>query len=112
LLHGGHQRSRRGMTEFSTTATESLYQYVRHSTPCGESRPAIGGQFLKLSLPISRRIRSAPQILNPPHEVKCEMFHTWRGLFEVGIPISRTFGGVGGENQWRGSIQVRSCGKC
>jgi hypothetical protein len=29
LLHGGHQRSRRGMTEFSTTATESLYLNLR-----------------------------------------------------------------------------------
>jgi hypothetical protein len=27
------QRSRQGMTEFSTTATESLYQYIRDSTP-------------------------------------------------------------------------------
>ena len=33
LLHGGHQRFRRGMTEFSTIATESLYQYVGDSTP-------------------------------------------------------------------------------
>src|SRR5215469_11843424 len=33
LLHGRHRRSRRGMTEFSTTATESLYQYGRDSTP-------------------------------------------------------------------------------
>src|SRR5215471_14608771 len=33
LLHGRHQRPRRSMTEFSTTATESLYQYGRDSTP-------------------------------------------------------------------------------
>ena len=33
LLHGRHQRSRRSMTEFSTAATESLYQYGRDSTP-------------------------------------------------------------------------------
>jgi hypothetical protein len=32
LLHRGHQRYRRGMTEFSTTATESLYQYARDGT--------------------------------------------------------------------------------
>jgi hypothetical protein len=28
-LHGGHQRSHRGMTEFSTTAAESLYLNLR-----------------------------------------------------------------------------------
>jgi hypothetical protein len=33
LLYGRHQRSRRGMAEFSTSATESLYQYARDSTP-------------------------------------------------------------------------------
>ena len=33
LLHGRHQRSRCGMTEFSTTATESLHQYVPDGTP-------------------------------------------------------------------------------
>ena len=33
LLHGRHQRSRCGMTEFSTTAIESLYQYGGDSTP-------------------------------------------------------------------------------
>jgi hypothetical protein len=31
-LHGGHQRSRRGMTELSTTALDSLYQRVHDST--------------------------------------------------------------------------------
>jgi len=33
LLHGGHQRSRRGMTEFSTTAGQSLHQYIPDGTP-------------------------------------------------------------------------------
>jgi hypothetical protein len=37
--------------------------------------------FLKLSSPVSRRIRNAVEILNPPHEAKREMSHTWRGLF-------------------------------
>jgi len=33
LLHGGHQRFRRGMTEFSTTAGQSLHQYIPDGTP-------------------------------------------------------------------------------
>ena len=33
LLHGGYQRSRRGMTEFSTTAEQSLHQYIPDGTP-------------------------------------------------------------------------------
>jgi len=47
LLHGGHQRSRLSMTDFSTTAAENLYQYVRESaTSYGDCRrrlPPISG---------------------------------------------------------------------
>jgi hypothetical protein len=33
LLPGGHQRSRRGLTEFSTAAGRSLHQYISDGTP-------------------------------------------------------------------------------
>jgi hypothetical protein len=46
-MHGGHQRSRRAMIEYSTTAAENLYQYVREITPShGDFRnrfPSISG---------------------------------------------------------------------
>jgi hypothetical protein len=45
LLHGGHQRSRRGMTEFSTTATASLYQSIRDTTPVTRTFAVVSRRF-------------------------------------------------------------------
>src|SRR5215471_2306653 len=53
LLHGGHQRSRRGMTEFSITATESLHQYVPDGTTSYAAIFAVVSRRFQGSLGIS-----------------------------------------------------------
>jgi hypothetical protein len=45
LLHGGHQTSRRGMTEFSTSATASLYQSICNTTPLTATFAVVSCRF-------------------------------------------------------------------
>ena len=81
-----HQRSRRGMTEFSTTATASLYQSIRDTTPLTATFAVV-----------SRRFQGASGIdasVNPcdsmgQHNAKLMLSTLWCGQ------LTRLPGGVG-----------------
>src|SRR5262249_27987853 len=66
-----HQRSRRGMTEFSTTATASLYQSIRDTTPLTATFVVVSRRFqAQMGFRFSRSLRfngTAQRKINVEH---------------------------------------------